>query len=63
MSIILQADGIPTNVSAAFWEGEELPDMTEVSVCAYLKLLRGRDYYEAFVSYAIKSNDNELFMG
>ena len=63
MSIIFQADGIPTNVSAAFWEGEELPDMTEVSVCAYLKLLRGRAYFIPFVSYAIPNNTNEMLIG
>ena len=62
-SITLQADGIPTNLSAAFWVGGEVPDMTEVSVCVYLKFLRGRANYDTLVSYATLNNTNELYIG
>lgn len=63
VSITLQADGIPTNLSAAFWVGEEVPHMMEISVCVYLKFLRGRDNYDSLVSYATHNNSNELYMG
>ncbi|KAG0702852.1 Adhesion G-protein coupled receptor D2 [Chionoecetes opilio] len=62
-SLTLQADGIPTNLSAAFWAGEALPDTMEISVCVYLKFLRGRDNYDTLVSYATHNNTNELYIG
>ncbi|KAK8386807.1 hypothetical protein O3P69_017915 [Scylla paramamosain] len=61
--ITLQADGVPTNLSAAFWVGGEVPDMTEVSVCVCLKFLRGRANYDTLVSYATSNNTNELYIG
>ena len=60
--LLLQQDRKATNNSWAKLNGE-FSELSEFSICMYIKFISQKTSYDTILSYAVEDNANELFLG